>query len=231
MNRWWGRWTMVGMMAMGSAALGQEGVPGDPYQPPREEQRGPAVQPEMMARALVAPTPQGFLQQLYHLNQLEMTLGHLTQMKAWTAQVQAYGRHLQEQHHHADEQLRRFAREQGIRLLSPEPGNDLQRRLQAHEMATKAKLALLHGPLYDQQFLASQVAAHDEALALVMAGLEVHPQLAPVVDQMLPMLKDHRERAYRLLGEVGNLPALPRARTGEQPPARRQARPPAGERR
>jgi putative membrane protein len=117
-------------------------------------------------------------------------------------------------------------------LSSSGPGSAPARgnRLQGATEATKAKLEVLQGPLFEQEYLASQVAAHDEVIQIVTLGRELYPDLAPLVDGLLPTLREHRDQAYRLLGQ---LPTQPQAQTGPQQkqPEQRQARPPSGERR
>jgi putative membrane protein len=202
MNRWWGRWVLMGVVTVGGSALAQEGM----QQGARPQQRAAQLPDDPMT-----------LEQLHHINQTEVTLGEMTEQKATSSAVREYGERLVEDHRAADQRMMELAKQKGYRLGRAEPGNDLQRRLNAAQMATKSKLSALQGRLYEQQFLASQVAGHDHSIALVMAGRQRYPELAPMLDALLPTLKQHRDRAYQLLGQVE--------------PQQRQARPPPGERR
>jgi putative membrane protein len=219
------------MVVAGSSALAQGG-PGSPTQttPPskHEKKLNPKEDQAMdIGRQMIADGEQGFLAQLHDINQTEITLGKLTEQKAFTPAVQQYGEHMARDHQKADQQLLDYAKQRGFQLGRVESTNDVQRRLQSATEATKAKLPVLQGTLYDQEYLASQVAAHDQAIQMVMTGKQLYPQLGSMLDGLLPTLREHRDRAYQLLGQ-----AQPQAQAGQQPaPQQRQARPPSGERR
>jgi putative membrane protein len=245
MMRSWGRWVVLGAMVMGGSALAQ-GRPGASQQIPEQQQqphgkkRDPmAEQAAMLSQTMVADGVPAFLSQLQKINQTEITLGELTVQKGSTPAVQQYGEHMMKDHQKAKRQIADFAKQRNI-TLDPMAGptNDAQRRLQSLTEATKAVLPLLQGPLYDQQYLSSQVAEHDRTIQIVTIGRQLYPDLAPVLDGLLPVLREHRDRAYQLLGQVQS---PPQAQAGQQQPAQqqqpqqqqqpRQARPPAGERR
>lgn len=235
MMRSWGRWVLLGAMVMGGSALAQ-GQPGatqqTPEQPsqPHSKKRNPmADQEAMLSRTMVADGVPAFLSQLQKVNETEITLGELTHQKGSTPAVQQYGEHLVQDHQKAQKQIADYAKQHNI-ALDPmmQPTNDVQRRLNGLTEATKSVLPLLQGPLYDQQFLASQIADHDRTIQIVTIGRQLYPDLAPVLDGLLPVLRDHRDRAYQLLGQ-----SQPRAEAGQpQQPAQtpeqqqRQARPP-----
>jgi putative membrane protein len=231
MNRW-GRWVLLGAMAVAGNAVLAQGGPGSPPQatPPSKHEKKPNPKEEQameLGRMMVADGEQGFLAQLHDINQTEITLGELTRQKAFTPAVQQYGERMIQDHKKADQQLMDYAKQRGYQLGRVEPTNDVQRRLQGATEATKAKLPVLQGTLYDQEYLASQVAAHDQTIQMVMTGRQLYPQLGSMMDGLLPTLHQHRDQAYQLLGQ-----AQPQAQAGQQPAQQqRQARPPSGERR
>ncbi len=236
MNRWWGRCVLLGAMVVAGGSALAQGGPSSPKEPlPKHEgkQSPQQLQAVELSRQMLANGEQGFLAQLHDLHQTEIAVGKLTEQKAFTPAVRQYGEEMVRDHQKADQQLLDYAKQRGFQLGRMEPTNDVQRRLQSATEATKATLPMLQGTLYDQQYLASQVASHDQAIQLVMLGRQQYPQLASMLDGLLPTLREHRDRAYQLLGQT-----QPQAQAGQQPaqpqqPAQqqRQARPPPGERR
>jgi putative membrane protein len=246
MKRSWGRrWAMLGGMvvAMGVGRLLAEAQTGVPAPPSLEQARQPghkldpkADQARRMGVLMLADGVPAFLAQLRALNETEIALGELTVQKAASPAVKQYGEHMVRDHRQADQQLMDFARQRGLQILTRlEPTNEVQTRLMSATEANKSKLSVLDAPLYDQAYLASQVANHDEAIQLVTLARQQYPDLAPLLDGLLPKLREHRERAYQLLGQSQPQAqaSQPQPQPAPQPaqPAQRQARPPAGERR
>jgi putative membrane protein len=228
MKRSWERWAVLGAMVM---AMGAGAQPQDPKgKQPHHKMDPKADQAAQMGRRMVADGAPAFLAQLRAINETEIALGELSQQKASSPAVKQYGEHMVQDHRKADQQLLDFAKQRGLQLPSrAQPTNDVQTRLLNATEATKAKLWVLDGPLYDQAYLASQVANHDEVIQLVTLARQQYPDLAPLLDGLLPTLREHRDRAYQLLGQ-----AQPQAQAGQPQPEQtqqRQARPPAGERR
>lgn len=230
MNHAWGRWALLGALALtvGSSALAQQGAPpGTPPQTPAQ-QHSKKLHPKEdqaadLGKSMVADGEQGFLAQLHEINETEIALGELAQQKGFSSAVQQYGEHMVQDHRKADDQLRAYAKQKGFELggTPVEPANDVQRRIKGATEATKAKLSVLQGNLFDQEYLASQVMDHDETIQLVMLGRQQNPQLASLLDGLLPTLREHRAHAYQLLGQ-----GQPQAEaTPQQPPQQRQARP------
>nr|QKW93699.1 hypothetical protein [Vitiosangium cumulatum] len=239
MKRWWGRWALLGAMVVGSSAMAQQGGPVAGPQTPQEKRTKKLHPKEDQARELgrmmVADGIPAFLSQLQSINRMEISLGESARQKAWTPAVQQYGEHMVQDHKKAEQQIADLARQRNI-LLDPvvKPINEVQYRVEGATQATKAKLEVLQGPLFEQEYLASQVAAHAEAIHLVTVGRQLYPDLAPLLDGLLPTLREHRDQAYRLLGQVQSEPqaqAGPQPQQQPQQPAQRQARPPSGERR
>ncbi|OJT17208.1 hypothetical protein BO221_46660 [Archangium sp. Cb G35] len=231
MKRSWGRWAVLGSMAM---ALGLGG-PAIAQPPSHKTGDIKADQAHRVGMMMVADGAPAFLAQLRAINESEIALGELTVQKAANPAVKQFGEHMVSDHRTTNQQLLDFAKQRNLQLPARlQPTNDVQTRLMNATEASKAKLTVLAPPLYDQAYLAFQVANHDEAIQLVMLGRQQYPELAPLLDKLLPKLREHRDRAYQLLGQ-----SQPQAQAGQpqpepqQPaqPAQRQARPPAGERR
>ncbi|WP_375768496.1 DUF4142 domain-containing protein [Archangium gephyra] len=244
MKRSWGRWAVLGAMAMGlgGSAMAQDLPPKPQWQQPSQGQHQPhktgdikADQAHRVGMMMVADGAPAFLAQLRAINETEISLGELSVQKAANPAVKQYGEHMVSDHRAANQQLLDFAKQRGIQVpVRLEPTNDVQTRLMSANEATKAKLIVLDGALYDQAYLASQVADHDQTIQLVTLARQQYPDLAPLLDGLLPKLREHRDRAYQLLGQ-----SQPQAQAGQPQPAQpqpaqppqRQARPPAGERR
>ncbi len=239
MKSGWKRWALLGTMALvGSTAMAQEQKPGDPPAMQRARRPNPQqMQQTELGRMMVPDGEQAFLSKLHEVNQTEIALGEMTQQKGSSDAVRQYGEHMVRDHQKAEQQLMDFAKQRGVVLGMVQPTNDVQRRLMSATEANKAKLTVLQGQLYDQAYLASQVAAHDQNIQLVTLGRQQYPNLAPMLDGLLPVLRQHRDQAYQLLGQAQ---AQPQAQAGQQhqpgqqqqqPQQQRQARPSPGDRR
>ncbi|HEX5749422.1 MAG TPA: DUF4142 domain-containing protein [Archangium sp.] len=235
MKRSWGRWAVLGSMAMalgmGGPAMAQASKTGHMPHKTGDIKADEAHRVGMMMLADGAPA---FLAQLRAINESEIALGELTVQKAASPAVKQYGEHMVSDHRTADQQLLDFAKQRNLQLpVRLQPTNDVQTRLRSANEATKARLTVLDAPLYDQAYLASQVANHDEAIQLVTLGRQQYPELAPLLDGLLPKLREHRDQAYRLLGQSQPQAQAAQPQPAQQPaqPAQRQARPPSGERR
>jgi putative membrane protein len=240
MNLSRGRWALLGAMALvaGGSAMAQQGAPpGTPPQTPQQKHEKKLHPMEDQAvelgKLMLADGEPGFLAQLHDINLTEISLGEMAQQKGYSPAVRQYGEHMVRDHKKADQQLMDYAKQHGVQLggVVPQPTNDVQRRLQSATAATKAKLSMLQGSLFEQEYLASQVASHDETIQLMMLARQQYPNLASLLDGLLPTLREHRDQAYQLLGQVK---PQAQAQAGQQPPQQpqqRQARPPPGERR
>jgi putative membrane protein len=238
MKRSWGRWAVLGSMAMalgmGGPAMAQPQAQAGKQQPHKTGDIK-ADQAHRVGMMMVADGAPAFLAQLRSINESEIALGELTVQKAANPALKQFGEHMVSDHRTANQQLLDFAKQRGLQLpVRLQPTNDVQTRLMSANEATKAKLTVLEAPLYDQAYLASQVANHDKAIQLVTLGRQQYPELAPLLDGLLPKLREHRDRAYQLLGQSQpQAQAVQPQPAPQQPaqPAQRQARPPAGERR
>lgn len=155
------------------------------------------------------------LAQIHHVNQMEIELGQMAQRQSQTKAVRDFGAKMVRDHQAADKQVMDFARQQGIEVGEFEGTNEVQRNLLSTFQETRDMLSSLQGRSFDQQYLASQVAMHDYALNAVMGARQQLPALVPLAGKLIPVLQDHRDHAYRILGQ----PQMRQARAS--PPAGR----------
>jgi putative membrane protein len=227
-----GRWVVLGVVATGGIALAQGAVDARPMgqasEPYPQEGRGgggqagqmpPAGQMGQKAPMLGnLPMPQdeqALVNHLHHMNLQEIQLAQLAQQKATSPDVKQYAQSLITDHQMADQKLTALAQTKGLKVGDVRPGTDVERKKVDMEKSSLALLQSLEGPPFEQQFLTGQVAMHDLGIGMVTAAQTqfATSELAPLLKEQLPKLKDHRARAYRLLGE---------------PSAARQARTPPG---
>lgn len=223
-----GRWVVLGVVATGGVALAQGAVDARPMgqasEPYPQEGRGGGGQAgqmgqkaPMMGNLPMPQDEQALVNHLHHMNLQEIQLAQLAQQKATSPDVKQYAQSLITDHQMADQKLTQWARTKGMKVGDVRPGTDVERKKMDMEKSSLALLQALEGPPFEQQFLTGQVALHDLGIGMVTAAQTqfATSELAPLLKEQLPKLKDHRARAYRLLGEAS---AARQART--PPPGR-----------
>ncbi len=237
MKRWMG-WMVAGSLALGGAALAQQGPPsttqngtddsesmvrmgrpeamdqGQAPEPAMEGTGGSGPQgasPDARGAALMQqgllPIPtdeKAFLDVLHHGNQHEVKMGQLAQQRGASQGVKDYGARLVKDHQQADQRLMSYAKTKNMTLAEPKATTDFEKTMERAEQASTAKLQSLQGPAFDRAFLAAMVADHDADIAMVMAGQQQFSSnagLKSLLDETLPTLRQHRQQAYRLLGQ------------------------------
>jgi putative membrane protein len=191
-------------MVVGSAVLAQ----GDAQQQQRP-QAAASITP-----AFEVEGARHLLEHIHHINQMEISQAQLALQKTQSPQVRQYAERMVREHQALDQRLMTIAKEQGVNVGQFKPINNAQQRIQDLGQAVNKSLQELEGALFDQQYLATQVAQHDFAIGLVTAHQDHFPKFTPLLNEALPVLQAHRDVAYNRLGQV-------------QP--RRQARTPMGE--
>jgi putative membrane protein len=184
---------LLGVLALSgpSLAQGQQAT----KQPP----------PDKMVEALVGNNPQAFAAKIHHVNQEEIQLGQLAEKKGRNQDVREFGKHMVMDHTQADQQLMQLAKSQGWTLSEkPSPKNETERAMHNAGEATEAELKQLEGPLFDSVYMATMVAGHDGVIQKVsFAQKQFHgTPLGSMLSQLIPKLMEHREHAYRILGEL-----------------------------
>jgi putative membrane protein len=161
---------------------------------------------KMMDQGLL-PIPtdeQTYLGTLHHSNQMEVQLGQLAQQKGVSKGVKDFGARLVKDHQAADQKLMTYAQTKNLQLGEPKEDDAFQKTMKNADQAAMAKLQSLQGPAFDRAFLAHMVGDHDADVAKVMAGQQQfagNTELKGQLDSLLPTLRQHRDQAYRLLGQ------------------------------
>jgi putative membrane protein len=154
---------------------------------------------------LPIPTEEkAYLDTLHHANQMEVQLGQLAQQKGVSKGVKDYGARLVKDHQAADQKLMTYAQKKNMQLSEPQADTEFKKTMKNAQQAEMAKLQSLQGPAFDRAFLAHMVGHHDTDIAKVMAGQQQfasNAELKGQLDGLLPTLKQHRDQAYRLLGQ------------------------------
>jgi len=234
-----GRWLVLGVVATGGIALAQSGADPQPQRPfgqagePYSRQPGQGGSGQMgqmgqggsgqmgqkspmLGNLQVPQDEQSLVNHLHHMNQQEIQTAQLAQRKAVSNDVRQLAQGILSDHQMADQKLTQWAQKQGLKLGEVKPASDVERRKMDMEKSSLAFLQALEGQPFDQQFLTGQVAMHDLGIGMLTAAQSkfATSDVATLIKEQLPRLREHRSRAYRLLGES----AARQART--PPPSR-----------
>lgn len=169
---------------------------------------------------LMPKDEQQFAQTLHHANQLEIRLGQLAQQKGQSDQVKEFGKRMVDDHTKADEQLMTLAKTNKWNLnKEPKAANDVQRKMKDAEKATEAKLKALDGAAFDAEYMSHMVADHNMDLAKVSHAAQMFKgsELANQLNQLQPVLTQHRDHALRVLGQLKPEQQMGVGGAGEQP--------------
>lgn len=194
----------TGVGQEGTGGSGQQGQQGH-MQMTQGAQADAEGQKLMDQGLLPIPTDENeYLSTLHRANQMEVQMGQLAQQKGVSQGVKDYGARLVKDHQQADQRLMTYAQKKNLQLGEPKVDNDFKKTMKNASEATMAKLQSLQGPAFDRAFLAHMVGHHDSDIAKVMAGQQqfaTNTELKKELDSLLPTLKQHRQQAYRLLGQ------------------------------
>ncbi|MBN1205267.1 MAG: DUF4142 domain-containing protein [Myxococcaceae bacterium] len=205
MKRMIQRLVLAGSLVVGSAALAQgaqETTPGQTTQARRP------VPKEGMIEHMGFKVPadeRAFLERLHEINQTEIKLGQIAQRNAQSQDVKSYGEMLVRDHTAADQRLMSYAQSKNLRVGTPRPMNDVERKSMAAQKAAVEKLQVLKGQPFDADFLAHMVGDHDLALGKVLAGQQhlTSAEISPVLQLHAQAITRHRQQAHTLLGRIG----------------------------
>ncbi|MCP3102520.1 DUF4142 domain-containing protein [Myxococcus sp. K15C18031901] len=199
-----------------------EDVQKDPDALPGTGGAGADAQASALMKQGMLPVPadeKAFLEVLHHTNQMEVKMGQLAQQNGSSQGVKDYGQRMEKDHGQADQKLMAYAKSKQLTLGEPKADTPLAQAMSDSNMATDKKLQALQGPVFDRAYLTTMVEGHDVAIAQVMAAqqqFKSNTQLTAMLDDLLPQLQQHRQSAYRLLGQE----APRQARRGPQPSGR-----------
>lgn len=159
-------------------------------------------------RGFVVPTDEkAFLERLHYTNQQEIKLGKLAQQNSTNPDVKSFGERMVSDHTDADQKIMSLAQARGMKLSdTPKPMNDVEKKAMAADKANMEKLQVLKGEPFDSCYMSNMVGDHDETLGKLMAGRQAltgNAQLTSLLDNLTPVIAQHRERAYSILGKLG----------------------------
>lgn len=167
----------------------------------------PDAQAQKWMKEGLLPIPtdeKSFLEILHRGNQMEVQMGQLAQKNGASQDVKDFGVRMQREHGKADEKLMAYAKKKGFQLGEPQATTPLAKAMGNTEHALMEELQLRRGPAFDRGYLAVMVGDHDSDIAMVMAGQQQfasNTELKGMLDETLTMMKQHRQSAYRLLGQ------------------------------
>ena len=187
----------LAMPAFGSAALAQQST--KPGQPPGAPALGIADPTTAQAGKSTTlgetSTAAGFAQAAAASGIFEVESGRLAMDKSNREPVRAFGSQMVQDHTKGNQQLMALARAHGI---EPQP------ILTGQQQQMMTQLQGLSGNEFDRQFLADQVAAHQDAIRIYeQARTSTDPGMQPFREfaaQTIPMLQQHLQQAQALAG-------------------------------
>lgn len=146
----------------------------------------------------------GLLERLHEDNQTEIMLGNLVKQKATTESVKNFGDMMVKDHTMADQQVMQLAQKKNWKLSKPKAANEMERKHMAHNEAGVADLKSLEGVMFDSVYASMMVADHDHAVWMLTNAQKKFStgETADLARQLLPKLQQHRDAAYKMLGEV-----------------------------
>lgn len=147
-------------------------------------QTAPAA-PAATASAAITD-PQQFADMAASSNMLEIETSRLALEKSSSDEVKAFAQHMIDDHGKAAEDMNAAAQSDSI---SPAPG------LQPAHQSKLDELSGLEGEAFDQAYIAAQVAAHDEAVALFegFSTSGADSALKVFAANTLPTLQQHKQ--------------------------------------
>jgi len=157
-----------------------------------------AAYAQAQAPAATAPMqvtdPQQFADMAASSNMFEIESSQMALEKSTNEEVQAFAQHMIDDHGKAGEDMMAAAQSDGI---TPAQG------LQPPHQTQLDQLSGLDAEAFDQAYIAAQVAAHDEAVALFegFASNGEDSALKTFAADTLPTLQQHREEIGAMAGQ------------------------------
>jgi len=157
------------------------------------------------AAAAVAGAPatgDGLLEKLAQGGITEVQAGKLALTKATAPGVKAFAGMMVEDHSAANEKVKALAATRSLTL--PATPSEAQQE-------TMKVLHAKSGPQFDQTYLAAQVKAHEETVAMLKSEIANGQDAATksLARELLPTVESHLKEAYRLAGTEERSAAVP----------------------
>lgn len=154
---------------------------------------------------------QELLKQLHQGNQKEIKLAQLAQQKAQSKEVKDLAQKILTDHQQADLQVQQLAQQMKVSLGTPKESGNIHKKYQTLANDYQEALTAVQGQPFDQLYATDMVLDHDKDVATLAASkqyLTSSPQVAQLVDQLLPKLDQHRQMALDALKAVQPNPQL-----------------------
>jgi putative membrane protein len=145
------------------------------------------------------------LERLKHHNKMEVKWGELGRERASNPQVKQFAEMMVTDHGQANEKVMTYAKTRKWTLAEqPKPMNDTEKKGMAASKATMELMQTMQGPAFDSMFMANMVKSHDKTLLKLTAIQEKFSgtELARMANEMMPKISEHRDQAYRILGQI-----------------------------
>lgn len=188
--------TALAALTLGTAACKESGTTASQNQPQAAELNvadEPGV--ENMPASAAAPAPAAFAATAAGSDLFEIAADKLAQAKGASASVKSFGAELVDEHGKSSAELKAaLAKVQPPIALPTAPPPDLQAKLQA--------LQGLSGDAFDKQFIADQIASHQQALAAVNGYIASgdNPALREWARRATGMVQKHLQQLNRMSG-------------------------------
>jgi putative membrane protein len=178
-------------------ALGQT-PPGDPMDLQRNVQRADEARAAPMGDQKLSDAEKDTIRKLHQANQVEVELGQIARSNAGSRAVKDYGEMLSRDHQAADDKVVLLAGQYSVELREPTDKNLQQDKA---DRQTIERLRHKKGAAFDQDFLQTMVTGHDKTIDAVQSWQAKFddPRLKTLLDDMMPHLKMHRDRAAALM--------------------------------
>ena len=151
---------------------------------------------------------------LHAKNQDEIDAGNLAIQRGQDSAVRRYGEMLVRDHRGSDDRVRQTAANLNISLMSPSETNVMLAREQGLERAPAGpaeELGSLQASSFDAAFAGKKLEDHRELIAMVeRERAKVGDQrVRDLLEQVLPVLREHERKAADLAGETTGAPGAP----------------------
>jgi putative membrane protein len=205
---------LASTLVLGGSALAQQGAQG-----PGKGMAAKGGMAEHMG--FMVPTDEkAFLERMHYTHQMEIKLGRLAQQNASNPDVKSFAERMVRDHTQADQKLMSMAQGRGMKLSdTPRPMNDMETKHLAAGKAQMEKLQTLKDEAFDSSYMASQVEMHDASLGKLMAGRQAfsgNTELTRMIDEATPIISQHRQQAYSVLGKLGQVMGVGGAGPGKE---------------
>lgn len=153
------------------------------------------------ASKVTGNTNADILSELHESNQAEVEMGKLALEKGTSSDVKSYGKMLIHDHSAADRKVREVASNLGVRFEPPAPESRSVKKERNEDASNREALEGKSGTEFDTSFLQAMKADHEQDIqeASRAQNSTSNQQVKSLIAEMMPKLKEHRDRAENLL--------------------------------